>query len=142
LITYEQDPAAWSLEQAALLRAGRFDLADIENIAEEIEDVNASHQIELEHRMATLLAHLLKWQYQPERRGGSWSRTIKEQRKRVIRRLKKTPSLKPELADPEWVEGVWLDALVLAMKETDLDMFPEVCPWKLAEVLIDGWLPA
>ncbi|MDR3089077.1 MAG: DUF29 domain-containing protein, partial [Desulfobulbaceae bacterium] len=69
---YETDVVAWAGEQARLLRAGRFDLLDIENIAEEIEDVGKAEQRELMSRMAVLLAHLLKWQYQPERRGKSW----------------------------------------------------------------------
>lgn len=60
---------AWANEQARLIRAGRFDLLGLEHIAEEIEDVGKSEQRELETRMAVLLAHLLKWQFQPERRG-------------------------------------------------------------------------
>ena len=71
-ITYDQDVVSWSIEQARLLRAGRFDLLDIQHIAEEIEDVGKSEQRELANRMAILLAHLLKWQYQPDRRGASW----------------------------------------------------------------------
>jgi hypothetical protein len=141
MITYEEDVAAWSLEQADFIRAGRFELLDILNIAEVVEDVNASHGIELEHRMAILLMHLIKWHYQPERRGNSWKWTIKEQRKKVLRRLKKTPSLKPELADPEWLEGVWADAVVDAIKETGMDVFPEDCPWTIDDVLTEGWLP-
>ncbi len=66
---YETDVVAWASEQARLIRAGRFDLVDREHIAEEIEDVGKSEQRELATRMAALLAHLLKWQHQPERRG-------------------------------------------------------------------------
>lgn len=73
---YETDVVAWASEQAKLIRAGRFDLLDLEHIAEEIEDVGRSEQRELANRMAVLLAHLLKWQYQPERRGVSWTRTL------------------------------------------------------------------
>ena len=69
--TYEKDVIAWANEQAALLRAGRFSALDIEHIAEEIEDVGKSERREFVSRMAVLLAHLLKWQYQPERRGAS-----------------------------------------------------------------------
>ncbi len=36
---YETDFYAWAMEQAALLRAGRLDAADIANIAEEIESM-------------------------------------------------------------------------------------------------------
>jgi len=58
---YETDIIAWSEEQTALLRAGRFSELDIARIAEEIEDVEKSERRELASRMAVLLAHLLKW---------------------------------------------------------------------------------
>jgi Domain of unknown function DUF29 len=63
---YEKDIIAWSKEQANLLRSGKFSAIDIEHIAEEIEDVGKSEQRELANRMAVLLSHLLKWQYQPK----------------------------------------------------------------------------
>jgi hypothetical protein len=72
---------------------------DIEHIAEEIEDVGKSEQRELESRMAVLLAHLLKWQYQPERQ--SRQSTIKLQRKRVLHAISKTHSLKVSLIDQD-----------------------------------------
>ena len=67
-IAYEKDIVAWANEQAGFIRARRFDLLDLENIAEEIEDVGKSEQRELESRMAVLFAHLLKWKFQSERR--------------------------------------------------------------------------
>lgn len=139
---YDQDVMAWAIEQARLLRAGRFDQLDIEHIADEIEDVGKSEKRELASRMAVLLAHLLKWQRQPGRRSTSWERTIREQRKQVLRKLKETPSLGPLLGDPDWIEGAWGDAVTLAVNETGLDAFPETCPWPLADVLAEGWLPA
>ncbi len=66
---YDTDIVAWANEQARLLRAGRLDRLDIEHIADKIEDVGTSEQRELANRMADLLAHLPKWQFQPERRG-------------------------------------------------------------------------
>lgn len=41
---YDHDVVAWAKEQAALLRAGRFSVLDVEHIAEEIEDVGKSEQ--------------------------------------------------------------------------------------------------
>lgn len=139
--SYESDIIAWANEQAGLLRAGRFDLLDILHIAEEIEDVGKSEQRELANRMALLLAHLLKWAYQPERRGASWEITIRNQRKGILRRLAKTPSLKTDLNDPEWWEAVWEDATVQAARETGLGQFPEHCPWSTENVLETEWLP-
>ena len=70
---YDGDVVAWASEQAALLRSGQFHLLDIEHIADEVEDVGKSEARELAMRMALLLAHLLKWAFQPQRRTRSWS---------------------------------------------------------------------
>ena len=64
---YETDVLAWANEQAALIRAGRFDQLDLKHIAEEIEDVGKSEQRELVSRMAVLFMHLLKWKFQGKR---------------------------------------------------------------------------
>ena len=140
---YEHDVVAWANEQAALIRAGRLDQLDLEHIAQEIEDVGKSEQRELASRMAVLLAHILKWKFQPQKRSVSWTLTIKEQRRLSVRRIKKTPSLSPMLLDPEWIDDIWVDAKALAEKETGLDQstWPEVCPWPMLEVLSEGWLP-
>ncbi len=98
--TYEKDINAWAIEQARLLRAGRFDLLDIEHIAGEIEDLGKSEQRELASRMAVLMAHLLRWQYQIDRRGASWEKTIKAQRKEISYALDESPSLVPKLQEP------------------------------------------
>jgi hypothetical protein len=136
-IAYEKDIVAWANEQANFIRSGRFDLLDLEHIAEEIEDVGKSEQRELENRMAILLAHLLKWQYQPARRGASWQKTIKVQRTQVNRRIQKTPSFKHTLQDTEWWEDTWGDAITQASKETgiELTVFPEICPWTPEQIL-------
>jgi hypothetical protein len=138
---YENDIVAWAKEQAYLLRSGQMSALDIEHIAEEIEDVGKSEQRELANRMAILLSHLLKWQYQPERQGSSWQRTIKEQRKAIARRLKNTPSLKAPINDVEWLEDTWSDAVSLAINETGLDCFPEACRWSIEDILAEDWLP-
>lgn len=140
--TYEGDVVAWANEQAALLRSGRLSELDIENIAEEILDVGKSEQRELASRMVVLLAHLLKWQYQPERRGKSWELTIKTQRKAISSAVKKMPSLKAMLSDSEWWEVVWGDAFRSATNETGLEnIFPDVCPWQLSEILNSDYFP-
>ena len=139
--TYENDIVAWAKEQAYLLRSGKLSTLDIEHIAEEIEDVGKSEQRELASRMAVLLAHLLKWQYQPGRQSSSWQRTIKEQRKAVLRRLKNTPSLKTSIQDKEWFEDAWGDAVSIAIHETGMDCFPEFCPWTIVNILSEDWLP-
>ena len=90
--TYEKDIVAWSKEQAALLRAGRLSALDLQHIADEVEDVGKSEQRELASRLAVLLAHLLKWSHQPERRGKSWAFTIREQRRALTLHLEGIPA--------------------------------------------------
>lgn len=140
-ISYETDVAAWANQQAWLIRNKKFDLLDIEHLAEEIEDVSKSEQRELASRMAVLIAHLLKWQFQPERQGKSWELTIRNQRRAIELHLKKVPSLKPNLKDVDWLEIIWSDALTIAIKETKIEDFPETCPWAVEDILAQGCLP-
>lgn len=141
--SYEADVVAWANEQASLIRAGHFDQLDLAHIAEEIEAVGKSEQRELASRMAALLAHILKWKFQPQKRSVSWTLTIKEQRRLLVRRIQKTPSLGPMLVDPEWIDEIWVDAKALAEKKTGLDIgtYAEVCPWAMGHVLTEDWLP-
>lgn len=139
---YEKDVLAWSREQAELLRAGRWSELDIAHIADEIDDVGKSEQRELANRMAVLLAHLLKWRFQPDRQSASWRRTIAEQRRAIARRLRKTPSLKASLEDADWLDGAWGDAVVKAIAKTGRDDFPEHCLWSVAAILDESFYPA
>lgn len=139
---YENDVLAWSREQAELLRAGRWSDLDIDHIADEIEDVGKSEQRELANRMALLLAHLLKWRFQPDRQSASWRRMIGEQRRAIARRLRKTPSLKASLEDADGLDGAWGDAVVKAIAETGRDDFPEHCLWSVSAILDESFYPA
>jgi hypothetical protein len=140
--SYETDVIAWANEQARLLRAGRFDALDIEHIADEIEDVGKSEKREFASRMAVLLTHMLKWQYQPAGQGNSWRRTIKEQRNRVRLCIDQTPSLKAELRDSFWWSDVWSDAVAKASEETGSGEFPESCPWTFDQIMNPEFWPA
>ena len=140
---YEKDVVAWAEEQVALLRAGKLAAIDIEHIAEEIEDVGKSQSRELGSRMSVLLAHLLKWKFQPERRSKSWTNTMRTQRKEVLYVLNEAPSLKRRFDEAKWIDLVWSKARVQAESETgiDFDDFPQACPWPMVSVLRDDFLP-
>jgi hypothetical protein len=58
---YDQDTVRWASEQARLLRTRQSDLLDLEQLADEIEDLGKTEKRELQSRMAVLLAHLLEW---------------------------------------------------------------------------------
>jgi hypothetical protein len=141
-VSYDADVVEWSRQQAAALRRGDFAHLDLEHLADEIEDVGKSEQRELASHMANLLAHLLKYHHQPDRRTRSWSVTIRTQRKEALRDLRETPSLSVLLKDSEWRDIVWGRAVTQVARETSLDEdFGESCPWTFDQVLTTDWLP-
>ena len=141
MIRYEQDFYGWSQEQAALLRAGRLAELDVQNLLEEIEEMGRNAENELLSRLEVLLIHLLKWRFQPARRGRSWLLSIVEQRRKIERRLKKSPSLKHRL--PEILVDAYGDALLSAERETGLDasVFPAESPWTFEQIMDPDFLP-
>ena len=139
---YEEDFYAWTQTTAALIREGKWHDLDREAVAEEIESLGKSDWRELASRIAVLLRHLLKWRYQPERRqrGRSWRSTIWEQRSRLRRLLRQSPSLAPLV--PLTLQEEYAEARQRASEETGLSLatFPETCPWQAQEVLdVDFW---
>lgn len=141
---YDEDFYSWALKQVQLLREGRLSEIDIENIAEELEDMGKSRARALESQLARLLAHLLKWQYQPDQREryeNSWHASIRHARRGVERTLKENPGLKPHL--PELFEEVYQDGVDWAIRETNLpeSVFPIECPWTLEQVLEGDFWP-
>ena len=140
-ISYDQDFYAWLIKSAQLLKEKRFAELDIDNIAEELEGMARSDKRQLINRFAVLLAHLLKWQYQPERRSKSWERTIKEQRKRILLLLEESPSLKHEIETK--MADAYEIAILSAANETGLDesVFPESCEYSLTEALDNHFYP-
>jgi len=140
-VNYDEDFYAWTVEQARLLRAGEFSAIDVANIAEEIESLGRSDRRELGSRLTVLIAHLLKWQKQPEMRSKSWSATIREQRRQIEKLLRESPSLRPFVAKA--LTEAYSDAREDAAEETGLAVteFPGECPFTLDEVLARSFLP-
>jgi hypothetical protein len=138
---YDTDFHAWAGEQAALLREQRFTEADINNIAEEIDAFGRSEKRALVSRLAVLLTHLLKWQFQPGHRGTSWQLAIAEQRRALMRLLRDDPSLRAAL--DEAIADAYGDALLAARRETGLAArsFPPKCPYKPAQIEADDFYP-
>ena len=138
---YEQDFHAWTQRTAALLRAGRFDEADIDHVAEEIEDMGRRDVRELNRRVQILLAHLLKWQTQSDQRSRSWRSTITVQRLELEGLLAQSPSLRPKLESG--LQDDYMRAVKRAAAETGLaaDRFPPACPYRVEQILDEDFLP-
>lgn len=134
-VRHDEDFFAWTQQQAAFLKQGRLADLDVDHLSEELESMGASDKRELMSRLTVLLTHLLKWQYQPERRGTSWRLTIAEQRRAIRRLLSDSPSLKPLV--PQYLASEYPDARDDAIYETSLakSVFPVECPYSLDEVL-------
>lgn len=139
---YEEDFLLWTEEQAKLLQERRFDEIDLDNLVDEVRSVGRSERSEIENRLIILVTHLLKWHLQPGHRSGGWRGTIAEQRRRLARVLKASPSLRDYPAEV-FHDFAYLSARLEAAKETgiDLTLFPEAPPFTLEQALDDEFLP-
>lgn len=138
---YEEDFYGWALSNVSLLKKGKYQEADMEHIIEELEEMGISNENQLINRFSILIAHLLKWQFQPDFRGRSWSGTIKEQRNKIERLLRKNPSLKSKIS--EALEEGFSDSKNVIEKETpiDLKLIPEECPYTFEQIINDEFYP-
>jgi hypothetical protein len=143
---YDRDFFEWTVRNAELLRTGCVTEADLEHIAEEIEDLGKRDKREVISRCTVLVMHLLKWSFQPECRytesgGSSWLATIREQRQQLAAIFAQSRSLEAhaELS----FEAVYRDAVKRASAETGIPIpqFPEQCPFRFDQVLEDEFLP-
>ncbi|NBC49133.1 MAG: DUF29 family protein [Gammaproteobacteria bacterium] len=143
---YEEDFFTWTQEQAAYLKQGRFDLLDLEHLAEEVGDIGKSEQRELAHRLAVLIAHLLKLQVQLDRtrtNEKSWRNTVRTQRRALSRHLQQSPGLKNPIQLTRALENGWDDGRDQAIQKTgiDPDLFPEDNPYSLHQLLDPEYWP-
>lgn len=137
---YERDYYTWALEQGRALRARSTEALDWENLAEEVEGLARTEARELRSRLEVLIVHLLKWGYQPKKRGRSWRLTIREQRRRVAEVIDENPGLKA--TREESVNVAYEIARLVAARETRLaeGTFPPASPWTFEQITdADFW---
>jgi hypothetical protein len=138
---YDEDFFLWTQRQAALIRAGQFELMDREHVAEEIESLGISDRRQLRNRLEILMMPLLKWQFQPMHRSRSWRSTIRTQRGRIERVLKDSPSLRRAAAALSREE--YAAAREAASAETGfaLGTFPKSLPYTPEQIVDDDFYP-
>ena len=138
---YDTDFFRWTQEQGRLLRSGATRGLDWDNLAEEVETLGRSERREIRSRLAVLLLHLLKWQFQSEARSHGWQGTIIEQREQLLSTLNDSPSLRSYPL--EILDEAYVIARLKAAGETDLPLttFPEVCPYSVDQLLEADFLP-
>jgi hypothetical protein len=139
---YDADYLRWIETTVKQLRCQDYATVDWENLIEEIEDMGRSERRSLESNLIVILLHLLKWQFQPEHRSGSWESRLIEHRRRVQEALGDSPSLKPCLDTT--FDKCYAAAVKQAKAETGLPLeaFPPQSPYSPTEVLNDEFLPA
>ena len=84
---YDTDAYSWALEQARLIREGRWEAVDLDNVAEEIESVGKSQYDASDIALARVIQHMLKWDFQASKRTSSWVGSIDAHRVRANLRL-------------------------------------------------------
>ncbi len=138
---YETDFNLWLRETVNLLRKGEVEKLDMDNLAEEIEDIGNNRKDALESNLIRVLQHLLKWKYQPQKRTNSWKASVTEHSLRLNKALRKSPSLKPYFEDV--FAECYQDARLITAQETGLDIcvFPETCPFERIAILNPQYLP-
>jgi Domain of unknown function DUF29 len=133
---YDTDETAWLEQTAELVRIGHFEEINQTNLAEYLTDMAKRDRREVYSRLVVLLAHLLKWEYQPGQRSGSWRGTILEQQ-RELRQLLESGTLYNHAGAV--LSEAYADARKQAAAETGLarGTFSEECGWELDDALTD-----
>ena len=138
---YLADFSLWINQTAALLRERRWHEVDLPHLIEEVEDLGKSERRGIASQLTRLLLHLLKWQYQPQRRSDSWLDSITDARTQIELAIEDSPSLKGYPS--EQLEESYQRARRQAAKQTDIEfsLFPDTCPYASEDVLAEDWLP-
>jgi hypothetical protein len=138
---YECDFNLWVEATAQLLREGRLTDLDAVNLLEEVESMGNSDKLALSSDLVVVLLHLLKWQYQPNKRTRSWEKSIAEHRRRIDERFEASPSLKRYYL--QVFDKCYQNARKQAKIETKLPLtdFPDICPFTSEQVLDEDFLP-
>jgi hypothetical protein len=127
--SYDRDFYTWSLEQARLVREGRWAAVDRANVAEEIESLGREQFNKLVSALRVLMLHMLKWDHQPALRSRSWVLSIEVQRLELEDVIADNPGLKPRI--PEAIARAYRKARLEAARESGLDenQFSTTCPY-------------
>ncbi|OWY64019.1 hypothetical protein B7486_49650 [cyanobacterium TDX16] len=140
---YEQDFVAWATGQAMLLKQGRFEALDLENLIEEVESLSRSDRRAVKSQLIRVLKHLLKLNYQSNAFYylNIWRSSVVEGRSQIKLIVEDSPSLKPYLS--EILAQCYLEVVSQASAETGLSAvnFPSACVYSLEQVLDPHFFP-
>lgn len=139
--SYDDDVYAWSQEQAAVLRrlAGtRRDLPnelDLDNIAEEIEDVGKTELHRVESFLELMLQHLLKLASVPDAQPARhWVQEVGLHHRAVLDEFRRSMSQNIKLGRVWTAARVRADAALDQHGDALIAPLPEACPFSLDEM--------
>lgn len=135
---YDTDFYAWTQAQADALDRRSVNELDWDNVLEEMASLGRRERRELRNHLVILLQHLLKWRFQPTRRGRSWVLTVKEQRREIAAILEENPSLQPQVEDV--LAEAYAIATLRAARETRLaeTVFPALAPFGFTQAMSEA----
>ena len=87
-----------------------------------IEAMGRSEKRALISQLTRLMAHVIKWKCQPERRSSSWSITIRSARREIAAIQEEVPSL-----NRNFIESIWDNCFSAAVKDAE-DEMGQKCP--------------
>jgi hypothetical protein len=138
---YTEDFNRWLQQTAQCLRERRWQEVDVDQLIEEIEDLGKSERRSIASQLTRLLLHLLKWQYEPQRRSDSGLDSITDARTQIDLAVQDSPSLRNYPA--EQLDQSYRQARQKASRQMALPLavFPETCPYPVELILNEDWLP-
>lgn len=142
---YELDFYAWLNRQAQALRSHDSEFLDWDHLAEEIEAMGASQKRELTSHLKTLLTHLLKWNWEPDKRSLSWKNSVENARDELSDLFEQSPSLRSKVG--EVLPKAYKRAMREAANEMGYDeyqrqmLFPQLSPWTFEQLMDEGFWP-
>lgn len=146
---YDTDFYAWTQAQAALLRQGRLEQLDLENLIEEVDSMGRSERHALLSQLTRLLAHLLKWGYSTpgplrDQDLAGWEDSISWARLEIGLLIEQSPSLKAYPAESLDKAYRLARQRLRSLRHPMIDpkRFPEACPWSIDQVLDPDFFPA
>ena len=137
---YETDDSLWLEETIELLKQKQFNQLDIENLIEELISLEKRDLAKAKSLLRQIIIHLLLlqyWQVEYERNYRHWIGEIKTFRYDLNNHL--TTNLRNKLEDD--LENIYQSAVDFVKGKTDLTIFLEQCPYTLAQLLDDNYLP-
>jgi Domain of unknown function DUF29 len=138
---YDQDFCLWAEQTAQLLRTGQYGAIELEHLIDEVEDMSRSEKRALLSNARVVLMHLLKYQYQSEKRSNSWLSSIREHRTRLQDTFRDSPSLRGYFQ--AMFDECYQNARKQAADETELPLqtFPIESPFTVDDCLNENFLP-